>query len=333
MFGAYASPCVDCVADVWLQIFLFLCRIGKTEGETKTYPSMVFLTDHLAGPVAMPLEVGATGEFATFGTRSKIVVAGATAVSRYRTWDGVYMLGVPFCMMPTSHHGSEWLDCLIMDFKGPHGGVAVPAYCISDAPASGMDPFSRAAVPTEEDHARYDKDLLQRYILDVGITMSRVLPARLHFDEETADMTDMFVPVLCRGLRVVETASYSSVRIVPCCKSWFCMGTNSFTDVKQACPAGCGQGKDASWSVKAMMVLEDDKGNTVDALFEGHYCTERLLGFIRRERAGIAEAPSEEEVFNATVPWKQKRIWVVGWGRPQSKTDVAIHVVRFGVSD
>ena len=82
-----------------------------------------------------------------------------------------------------------------------------------------------------------------------------------------------------------------------------------------------------------MMVLEDDKGNTVDALFEGHYCTERLLGFIRRERPGIADAPSEEEVYNATVPWKQKRIWVVGWGRRQSKTDVAIHVVRFGVSD
>ena len=88
------------------------------------------------------------------------------------------------------------------------------------------------------------------------------------------------------------------------------MGINSFTDMRQACPAVCGQGKDANWFMKAMMVLDDDKGkgNTVDALFEGHYCTERPLSFIRREHAGIAKAPSEEEVFNAMAPWKHKRI-------------------------
>ena len=214
-----------------------------------------------------------------------------------------------------------------MVFKSPFGGVAVPAWrMIPNAPMVSSPFDEGGSLATEQDHIAKDKEMLQRYFLDAGVQMETTFPMP---DPEI----DVLYPLFMRGLTVAETADYTTVKVHPCCTSWFCLGLEKFRDVNQACPRGCGVAMQSSWSIKFTMVLEDAARRELDAIFEGHYCTERLLGFIRKDRGSYALAPNEEEVHVATDPWKNRKIWIVGWWRPHTDKPTSIHVVRFGVSD
>ena len=255
-------------------------------------------------------------------------MAGDKAKSRYMSWDRVFCLGSPFCMMPLTKKGNnQWLGCLSMVFKSPFGGVAVPAWRMIRNAQMVSSAFDEGeSLATEQDHIAKDKEMLQRYFLDAGVQMETTFPMP---DPEI----DMLYPLFMRGLTVAETADYTTVKVYPCCTSWFCLGLDKFRDVNQAYPRGCGFAMQSSWSIKFTMVLEDAAGRELDAIFEGHYCTERLLGCIRKDRGSYALAPNEEEVYLATNPWKNRKIWIVGWWRPHTNKATAIPVVHFGVSN
>ena len=308
------------------------CRIAYRFGplkepEAKEFASMIFLGDTRGEGITMPLEMATVGELSVFAQGAG-VVAGDKAKSRYMSWDRVFCLGSPFCMIPLTKKGNnEWLGCLSMVFKSPFGGVAVPAWRMIPNAQMVSSAFDEGqSLATEQDHISKDKEMLQRYFLDAGVQMKTTFPMP---DPEI----DMLYPLFMRGLTVAETADYSTVKVHPCCTSWFCLGLEKFRDMNQACPRGCGAAMQSSWSIKFTMVLEDVAGRELDAILEGHYCRERLLGFIRKDRGSYALAPNEEEVYLATGPWKNRKIWIVRWWRPHTDKATAIHVVRFGVSD
>ena len=288
---------------------------------------MIFLGDTRGDGITMPLEMATVGELSVFAQGAG-VVAGEKAKSRYMSWDRVFCPGSPFCMMPLTKKGNnEWLGCLSMVFKSPFGGVAVPAWRLIPDVQMVSSAFDEAAdPPTEHVHIVKDKEMLQRYFIDVEVQMETTFPM-------PDPQIDMLYPLFMRGLTVVETADYTTIKVQPCCTSWFCLGLEKFRDMNQACLRGCGAAMQSSWSIRFTMALEDVAGRELDAIFEGHYCTERLLGFIRKERGSYTIAPNEEEVYLATEDWKNRKIWIVGWWRPHTDKATAIHVVRFGVSD
>ena len=289
---------------------------------------MVFLADNVGDGICMPMESGMTGDLGTF-SQAAGVVRGDKAKTRYGTWDQVYCLGLPFTMMPLHYKkgNNEWLGCLSMEFKGPYGGVAVAGWRVKEhAQVVARPMHADGSDGTEEEHCAADKDMMQHYFVDAGVKLDTVFP--------TVDaQDDVFLPLLLRGLRVMEAADYSTIHVYPCCSSWFCMGLERFGLMNQACARGCGQGVQATFAVRFQMLVQDEVGHELDALFEGHYCTERVLGCIRKDHGAPTDMPTEEAVFDATQVWKGKRIWIVGWVRPHADKDTPIHVIRFGLSD
>ena len=135
------------------------------------------------------------------------------------------MISAPFCMMPLAHHGSEWLNCLMMDFKGSHGDMPVPAYSMKIEGVAIIDLFGHAQPCTEEDPAKLDKEMPQRNFLDAGTNMACLLPESLQVDQVA------FATVLCHRRKIFEIASYATVRVIPCCKCWYCMGLDAVTEI------------------------------------------------------------------------------------------------------
>ena len=82
---------------------------------------------------------------------------------------------------------------------------------------------------------------------------------------------------------------YQNVGVYATCDSWFCLGMDEFQNTTGACSRGCGSGRTASyhiiWAVRFSAVLRDSEGDKIEALFEGHYCTELL--FENKHKEGL----------------------------------------------
>ena len=172
------------------------------------------------------------------------------------------------------------------------------------------------------------EDYLARYVeMDgKGIVMSTQLPSFT---------VDGFVAVHCKDLEVVSI-DYRTIGVYSTCDSWFCLGMDEFKGTHGACSRGCGTGRTASWAVKFQAELRDEDGEKVEALFEGHYCTEVVYENLRKVAWHInAEGvPDDDEVFKrAKKILAGQRIWVIGWARPKDgdATEAWIHVIRFGI--
>ena len=182
--------------------------------------------------------------------------------------------------------------------------------------------------PEMEKRANQHEDYLARYVeMDGrGIEMSTAFPSFAK---------DGFVAVQCKDIEVTNM-DYRNVGVYATCDSWFCLGMDEFQNTTGACSRGCGSGGTASWAVRFSAVLRDSEGDKIEALFEGHYCTEVLFENKRKEgwHINAPGVPCEDDVFNRGKEILQgARIWLLGWARPKDgdATEAWIHVVRFGI--
>ena len=159
-----------------------------------------------------------------------------------------------------------------------------------------------------------------------GIIMSTQLPSFT---------VDGFVAVHCNDLEVVSI-DYCSRGVYLTCDSWLCLGMDEFNGTHGACSRGCGTARTASWAVKFQAELRHEDGEKVEALFEGHHCTEVVYENLRNVAWHInAEGtPDDDEVFKrAKITLAGQCIWVIGWAGPKDRdaTEVWIHVIRFQI--
>ena len=145
--------------------------------------------------------------------------------------------------------------------------------------------------PELEESANQHEDYLARYVVmdGRGIAMSTAFPSFAK---------DGFVAVHCKDIEVMKM-DYRNVGVYATCDSWFCLGMDEFQNTTGACSRGCGSGRTASWAVRFSAVLRDSEGEKIEAMFEGHYCTEVLFENKRKEgwHINAPGVPYEDDVF------------------------------------